>query len=678
MSIASRITGIRSVNDGKKSDDNLFKFLERNSNLNSKVWLLRFAFPHAARDQVINQVFDLEEYDDTPNFLSFLENKYFKDFCVLTINPFSNNFLKKMDSEEADNYKITRVKRQILRFLEGMLRVRNKNKQNYTFGCYDKIPLWNLAVVEDPQKNYTLLFKSYGLQSSEIGHNTKNELELFSGSDSLLADSFVSYCFDVCTAKETLFFKDKNSINRFKRSNNWPSLFKSNAIRIDTTKQNDPFIIKHFDCKSSFDIEMKYYRITPQDKISCKSRFFNMPSLHPTVSQNNIWAHKGICFEYIPGYTWFEVIGKIDERFNEFSKKDQDKFKLLQGFLLTQSIGALYEFRRIVEHCGIDKILLVYPYREKLIEAINETESLIKNFNDIHLEELKEDITNLSSFLSKNADTVFRDAHIKNRMLRSQEENIIGTINWIVECPDENLEELISAHTLDIDFETSKYKVTKWDDICHILLFDCSGVLSMDVDTNFTDTIDERNQFTKLLNDIFHISLTTEDVNLFWQTILFRATREHLRRVWYANIMPKTYMKRYAQEESSYYLKLARYAAFQSNSYTSLQKLLDILVEEHESLFVKVIAKRTACSVTPMLIEEIRQAENSKEMIKDQKSDQFCNLILNHENNGHKPNLKEALFECIIFQPKIGGIGIDLKKLFTILNSYKRTTNGVS
>ena len=667
MSFLKNVSGIVSGHNGDESDKNLLNFLKRHLRTpKSHIWLIRFAFPNAARDQVINEVYPLDNYRKEPDFICIFKDKNFKNINILTINPFSNNFLKKMDSENANNFKITRVKEQILKFIEGIDYLRKKYKQNYIVGCYNSIPLWNLAVIDSGSK-FNVLFKSYGLNSSEPGHNTKKELEFESGSDSLLAESFVSYCIDIYTSKDSIFFIDNESIKLFEKSSKWPSLFKSNIILQNTQESNDPFVQKFFACESSYDIEAKCYRIKQQDRDLYN--VFKLPSIHPTITVDNIWAGKGICFERIEGHTWFEIIGAFNEQFDTLSSVKKSTISQIHGSLLTQSIQSLYEFRSLIKECKIEETLKTYPYINKINEAINDTKNFIKNTNDQFFDELNQDVLDLSLFLKENSDTVFRDAHIKNRIFKSNKSSLRETIQYLTDIPNESLHELILQNTYDIDFETSKYIVTRWDDICHILLFDCAGILSVDINSNHSNLISEGVQVINILNDVFKLDIRKEDKNIFWQTVLFRATREHLRRVWYANVMPKTYLKRYSKEESSYYLKLAIYSRIQSNSYPYLHQFLHLLHQEHESLFSRVTINNSKFTISPLVDSVNDYKNNSKKLSLEQKVDAIFELISTSNDKDEKKRIKDEIYDSLRLEPGIFGFKVDLKKLFVIIKS---------
>lgn len=666
------IIGLKNILNGADSDSNLWDFIYSKANLNpTRMWLIRFAFPHVARDQLISKILSKYEYESKPDYIYLFEKIINCDLNILTINPFSNNFLIKMDSEGADNYKISRVKNQILKVLEGINTLRKNSDIKCTIGCYDSIPLWNMCIIE-VDKKYHVLLKSYGLDSAEIGHNTKAEIELESNGESLLAESFVSYCLNQNSSQTTTFFKDEKSIDNFKKNNQWPSLFKSNIVKSDNEISNGRYVAKFFNSEPAYNIELKYYNIQQQAKEFCTT--FRIPSFHRRVKTADIWAGSGtgICFEYVEGFTWFEIIGAMNKYYEQEKEENQLIMKKLLGILLTQSIKALNEFRQLVKDCGIDKELIPYPYKIKIQEAIKECIHFSKNtFNE--MPNLIKDIDQLSSFLNKSADTVFRDAHIKNRLFKSSESTIENLVNKIINEFENNLDSIVLKDTYDIDFETSQYLVTEWDDICHILLFDCSGTLSIDLNVKQSIIIDEGNNLLNVLGNLFGISIEKKDRNLFWQTLLFRATREHLRRVWYANIMPQTYQHRYSNEESLYYLKLAIYARINSNSYMYLQQFLEWLYQEHDSLFYKITQNNEPFKLTPIINTKQSLNNSSYNLTLEEKINEIYN-ILTIAQTPVETDIKDKLYDCFDIQPDILGISVDFKKLFILIRRLINNT----
>lgn len=56
-----------------------------------------------------------------------------------------------------------------------------------------------------------------------------------------------------------------------------------------------------------------------------------------------------------------------------------------------------------------------------------------------------------------------------------------------------------------------------------------------------------------------------------------RALREHCRRLWYQNVMPRTFAARYSRETPGYFLRLAQLCSENASGFLGLQRLLEHL-----------------------------------------------------------------------------------------------------
>ena len=119
----------------------------------------------------------------------------------------------------------------------------------------------------------------------------------------------------------------------------------------------------------------------------------------------------------------------------------------------------------------------------------------------------------------------------------------------------------ISQSVIDIDFETSHYNVTRWDDIIHLLCFEYSGASPL-------------HTFTSLIKNYEMWCGKIEDETSLWETVLARSTRELCRRLWYARTMPNAYLQRYKLESKDYFLDLCLLSIAQTNKYKNLEQLL--------------------------------------------------------------------------------------------------------
>ncbi len=268
-----------------------------------------------------------------------------------------------------------------------------------------------------------------------------------------------------------------------------------------------------------------------------------------------------------------------------------------------------------------------------------------------------------------NSDTVFRDAHLKNRVLKTNEPEVSKILKDLEEINEGNISEFVNNNTFEIDFETAKNKVTKWDDICHILLFDSSGLLNIDLSKSDNEIIQEGNKIVNILSEIFSLDIKSDDINLFWQTLLFRATREHCRRIWYANLMPNTYNSRYYYERTSYYIELAIYARIQSNSFPYLQKFLEYLQTQNKYLFRFInfndIDNKLSPYVPALKIIKCGNKEKQLNAIND-KAEKISHIIKEHNATESENEIKTELNNIFIWQPNIWGFGVDLIKLFRL------------
>ena len=233
--------------------------------------------------------------------------------------------------------------------------------------------------------------------------------------------------------------------------------------------------------------------------------------------------------------------------------------------ILEDSINALLEFREIAKKVLPRIRRTSYPYAAKLISSIKEIQRHYSIIQNEILKEAIEDASELGDELEQNTQEPFRDAHLKNRLW--QEKLTTDTIaKKLLDLSIIKAEKIIKKKIRDIDFETSFYDVTKWDDPIHILLFD-----------HLADKQQTINPFRFEIWKKYEKDLGSLSDLRMWRTGLARATREFARRLWYKNVMPNTYSKRYSLEKPDFFLRLAIECSSRSSGYLKLRRLLEAL-----------------------------------------------------------------------------------------------------
>jgi hypothetical protein len=625
---SSDTLGIEALNVGNDDDEKLGLLLKKAAKEESNVRFLRVANPVEFRKQVIRYVepdLDSERED--------LSKKLFDTRIpkieFLLSNPFGKPFLQKLDKEGRTNWQIWRIKNQILKFTEGIIHISKKRDSaekrdiakkidgdnSITIGFHLNDLIWNLGILDRADKNKVnkVFLRSYG-KGDQKGHdNPVKVLKLTSEKDSLLCESFMNYYESIKSQPDTIWFSDRDDLANFEKESSWPSLFKGNALRLNI-EDLDPDeemgnVAKICINEKSTDAEILFLRLTEDEKK--KYKFFKLPEII-SYQEDMPWRGKALEMEKIEGYSLFELFNRFHAIYKEI---DQRKSEKILGQLIYHSLKALQDFRNICENELEDQLIRlrcdVYPYSNKLVSALEEVKPYLGSLSGLDWDELIEESKKLGKNLEKRSYVPFRDAQLKNRIIRcsSEKNDIADVVNDLMDIEEDselykNIEDY-GFKIYDVDFESSYHKVTAWDDIIHILLFENIGLNPMD---------NENLDVIKMME-----KWTGEDLGdskeILWQTLLLRSVREFCRRLWYANVMPNTYKRRYGDERYDYYLNIALFAREKARSYIQVKKFLNLCKIQEDNLWKNIKDYKNEGKtgyLTPELPEESKNLNHSK------------------------------------------------------------------
>jgi hypothetical protein len=681
-------TGIKEIKDGETSDNNFMSLLEKAVKNKGEISFLRFAAPKKFRMQVISLI-DPEIPEKPPNLVyEILINPHIKKLEFLLSNPFGEPFLRKMDSEGLTNWQTWRIRKQILKFTEGLLFIAKQRELKeigpLTVGFHNNTLIWNLGILSDTFQQ-ELLIRSYGKNGKHRGHNENiDELVLTAGHSSRLAESFINYYNSVKYSLDTTWMSSANQLDDFILKNKWPGLFKGNALRVDLIdldrdeNQDVDDVAKRCLHSQSANAERKWLSLDRTSR--SKLHFFRMPSLSPICEKNFKWRGKALRMERIPGISLFELFSAIHRSFPNYDENRKLKASKIMGFFLSHSLRALYEFYNTSKKVLLKNEYQTYPYTQQLTSALENISAYLSILSPLPLKGAANEVESLGKLLESASDKPFRDAHLKNRLLRWEPGNTTPEIvtETLLDMDWDYFQGFIHDKIYDIDFETAYLKVSPWDDIAHILLFENIGLVDINIQNHNPvyqgeDSIALTEQWTGMQMDE-----TSKD--LFWKTLLFRSIREFCRRLWYAHSMPNTYSRRYSLEGRDYYLDLAVFCRIQTGSFPQLQQLLDLFSIQRDRLW-RDIRNNSIEYLKPLLTSPIIPHAPGSQSFDEEKISRILNEIQNlkdkskinekmlellteiKEDSDTQKSLTTKFEDIINLKPNFMGIGIDLGKL---------------
>jgi|GEM_PF-5886384 len=541
----------------------------------SSVRFLRLAGPKAFRKKVIAHAD--KKGNSTAEYKKLL---LVEDVEFILTNPYSESFLTRMDAERKDNWNIWRVREEIIKFAKGLMEINemrfNERRKpiKIAFHCMDLV--WNLSIVE----NQHVIARAYYKSASGHDRNVA-EVHLCTGKGSRIAESFISYYDSIKNDKRTQFIEKfgepESSLNSLRKSlGKWPSLFKCNSIHIDN--ENDEYFVKACCSKHGMLAEKKVFDY--QRKSQQANGYFK--PVEGTIDPHEDSYRSRIL--KINGVLASEFLWHAQQAFIHNSDLNNDLEQMV-GSIVSQAFSALNEFRNIgKKESKSNEKMVPYPWEKNIHDALSEA----GRFLHLTQQELSECSTELLKIADKSGRQPFRDAHLKNRIIRF-DKNILSnnyenfhTFFEKIKENNQTIYDWLKKNTYDIDFETGCWFVSEWDDVFHILWsnslgWNLSGKLEKDV--------------FEFVKKWYRVPESEEDKEDFWSTLLCRSLREYCRRIWYDHVMPRTYSQRYKLERRDHFLELAKTAFNNLKSYihvdinNPIQKFLDDCTDSKDDLW---------------------------------------------------------------------------------------------
>lgn len=616
--------GVKRVENGNYSDDNLYSMLSDAAENGYSLKFLRLAGPTDFRENIISHTDPRSETikkNAGYNYYELLNSKQIPELEFILVDPFCESLLSKLDAEQNTTWKIKETNIKITKFARSLLRLA-KNRQNYVkegntlfVGFHQETLIWNLCILDTD----TVLLKSYGKKGEIRGHTkviksaTKEnkiptvEVVFRTESDSFMAESFLKYFNSV--SKKSFWFSDESHFSEYINKKRFPSLYRSNAI----LERDDIFFKQCMD----YEAQLQEIAVLSHPK---STTWFKTPRLHGEESFP--WLKKVLCMERVQGCSMFELFYKFHEISNLDHEKKQAIEKIL-GYLFVHSFGALNEFRTLIAN---DKTFRMhenkpYDYAGKIRSGLLEISPYLIGIRKDSIEGALEDCALIGQVAYNQETAIFRDAHLKNRLIRYD-----GSINETNDTSDkiasslaeelldldgDQIKEYLDGKIYDIDFEGAILKVSIWDDIAHLFMFENTGFFSLDDDMFDTGTIDRDiniykfnkigNHIVKTIETVARVPIPDDQKHGFWMSVFSRILREFFRRIWYANVMPNTYRKRYGLEGRDYYLQLAVLCSFQINGIEQIRQFLIECIKQGNRIWGEIAYRPSISYARPNL-----------------------------------------------------------------------------
>lgn len=526
------------------SDQAMRETLRRASQLGVSMRFLRLAAPRAFRSEVATggSAFNLLVNSNSP-VIEFI-----------LANPYSMSFLNRLDAEDKDNCEIRRVRNEVLNFALGLLTVREHRRRAVrgdllvAFHCHEL--LWNLSIIGEQR----VVVRAY--HAASTGHDEGiADVHLCSGSDSRLAESFMSYWESVRNDPATYALTSRGDVDS-PRLARLPSLFKGNAVWHDGSEGGSGAIYKVLRLKEAWGAEANW--LATSDREARDPQFFRPVGL----LQRNVALGKGchgdfgLCLQAKHGVTAADLLYALQR----IAGEDADLkhiITVMVSCICGQALKALEQFRDTWSELGCAELPTDrYPWIDKLVSGLKEAGRFVTRDESL-LSDCQQELEVLGSHLEQRSDTPFRDAHLKNRIV-CVDPAVISKggdelRKWILQIASKSMGTWLSANTYDIDFETSCWRVPEWDDLIHVLSSPNVGLYP-------TGKLDVE-QVPDILPLVVEWYKRPKDADSMRATLLCRSFRELCRRIWYSNVMPKTYHQRYRTEKTHHFLNLAQGAA---------------------------------------------------------------------------------------------------------------------
>lgn len=484
----------------------------------------------------------------------------------LLTNPFGEPFLSRMDNERRTNWQIWRIQQHILRFAEGLLFIsRSRQRQgSLMVGFHKSVLMWNLGILGDDK----VLIRSYGEEPGHGGATT--EMVLGRGSRARLCESFIEYYESISYHHHTRWVSTARQLSDFGQENRWPGLFKGNAIKsalmdLDRGESEESIgatVAKICVNASAGTSEFDWLKLDESHRHELQ--YFRLPSLKYRKSYP--WRGRALEMERIRGLSLFELMTEIHLVAGE-QPELRNRAACVLGTLIEHSLNALKEFRSMGDFVPSSLRAKPYPYSAKLISALTEVYSHVSDISETDFGKVLADAAALGQTLERNAKLVFRDAHLKNRLILAPNMSSRQLAQSLLAMEPSKLAAALQTRVFDIDFESAHQKVTEWDDLAHVLFAENMGLISIECADSLIDAVKQCQ---------LHDTIAPASADVLWKTVLARSTREFCRRLWYARVMPNTYYRRYGLEGREYYLDLAITAGSQISSLPDLNDFLKL------------------------------------------------------------------------------------------------------
>lgn len=653
-----------------KSDKELLYLLTLARKLQSPLYLYRIAGPLLIRLLLENYLENQRRW----NFTMAELFGYIPSLNVLLPNPDKTEFLHRMDCENVGSWGIWRIRQEILLFAKALLKFEKLFEgKNVKVGFHENQVVWNFGTVA----NIITLVRSY---NHGTGHDGKVETNwLYFHDKTLLAESFLNFWHVTNrqhTTKQLQFQQIEDQIKSFPK---WPGLFKGNANLVYETDldkeepehfeiENKDYILKI--CRSQKEnfyeqnflksvskpeVVNSFYTFKPVKIVKIKKDFkrLSKDDFEHQAIPKDYFEHQAIPIERIKGVSLDDIISSIYSEANK-CHSERSNASVVLGVFIKRAIKALYEFQKHAKKIHKGE-LIPYPYDKKLGNALEEVQGIIESSKDF--DKIVGDAEKLGKELNQfviNEEKVFpfRDAHLKNSLWISEETAETLARNLLKKDIYE-LDQEAKKQIKDIDFETSGYKVTRWEDPIHILFFELSGI---------DPTIEENKPKTYLNYTRYYEKwheTTVRSERGFWCTILARSIREYCRRLWYMKTLPNNYKKRYKNENITYFIHLGILAIIElenlfkdEDNFPKLKEFLSIQLDNSKHftkerlkrpLYPTYIKKRCRNKVNILHLSDLHFEINDKTIYKHSPDTLLRNLLNdircgNYNDENHKDN----------------------------------------
>jgi hypothetical protein len=625
-----------------KSDEELLELLKKASFQRAELRLMRIGGPRRFRYDVFS--FSERNRHDVTETINALSNPNIQLLKILLANPNGESFLKRLDTEGASSWRIWRVMRHVFLFADKLLKINNK----INIALHNEELTWNLGILGDREA----LVTAYGIKT---GHDVSVKPQWLNSSEFKgLSKAFFNYFEAISKKNETVWLeRGKKFSTSMPR---WPSLFKGNAIlakeeHYDGTEE--PEIQDSEVCKICINI------LSNKSEENWQSLSEDLRQKQNSFHPGKVVRHlenirgKGLILKRFNGPTVLKLAANLNSIIS--SKDDSaEKCAFILKMIYEDTLISLSEFQNLSEIVFPNIKRSTYPYANKLCTAIADIKRHFRSIPDSVWDEAILDADTLGKELEKASKVPFRDSHLKNRIWQDDLPTEKIAVN-LLKNKNEEILSLIRDRIIDIDFETACYNVTPYDDPFHILFFEYS------IFDSFISLKQKQSLFQK------YESLFKINTNLcFWRTGLARSLREYCRRLWYRNVMPKTYEYRYSIENPDYFLRLSLECSSRSYGFLNLRRLLEELEAQAMDgqknpnfydilpFFENLQSKKV--QITSDILEdgEVSQSEPSPDLNIDANKAFKVFISYSHHDDIHRKNIEK----CLILLKRAGLIDI--------------------